>query len=231
MAPRVCNTYSNLFNFQYELPHLIESLNKQRKIKIVAIGSSSTAGEGEVMPYPARLEMLLRGSFHHRMIDVLNRGLSGQEAPSEYARFDSDVLAEEPALAIWQVGTNAVFRQKEFNPDDVIVAVAAGLRWLKDQQIDVVMMDLQYTPALVEGEKLAASMDMVARISRAAQNAGVNVFRRFDLMRHWVVQDGIPITDLVREGDPDHLHVSDWAANCVTKALYEQIMARLEGTS
>jgi len=39
----------------------------------VAIGSSSTAGEADVLPYPSRLEMLLRDRFHDRMIDVLNR--------------------------------------------------------------------------------------------------------------------------------------------------------------
>ena len=229
-APRPCDTHADLFSFRHDLPHLTESLKKQRKIKIVAIGSSSTAGEveGEVLPYPPRLELLLRRAFHHRMIDVLNRGLSGQEAPSEVSRFEPDVLAEQPALVIWQVGTNAVFRQEEFSLDDVMVAITSGLRWLKDLPIDVVMMDLQYTPALVEGEKLAASVDMVGRISRAAQDAGVNVFRRFDLMRHWVIQDGIPITDLVRAGDNKHLHESDWATNCVTRALFEQIKARLQ---
>jgi hypothetical protein len=229
-APRPCNTHADLFSFQHDLPHLTESLKKQRKIKIVAIGSSSTAGEGDVMPYPPRLEMLLRDSFHHRMIDVLNRGLSGQEAPSELSRFAPDVFAEQPALVIWQVGTNAVFRQEEFNPDDVMVAVAAGLRWLKELPTDVVMMDLQYTPALVDGGKLGASMDMVGRIARAAQDAcvGVNVFRRFNLMRHWVIEDGISIADLVRAEDPNKLHVSDWAANCLTRALFGQIKARLQ---
>ena len=39
---------------------------------------------------------------------------------------------------------------------------------------------------------------LVARIARVAEDAGVNVFRRFALMRHWVVQDGVSIEDLVR---------------------------------
>lgn len=225
--PRRCNTHADLFSFEHKFPNLAESLLQRRKTKIVAIGSSSTAGEGDIMPYPARLEMLLRGGFHHQVIDVLNRGFSGQEAPSELSRFEPDVLAEAPALVIWQVGTNAVFRKEEFNFDDVMVAVAAGLRWLKNLPIDVVMMDLQYTPALVEGGKLEFSRDLVARISRAAQDSGVNVFRRFDLMRHWVVQDGIPIGELVREDDDKKLHTSEWATNCVTLALFQSIMRRL----
>jgi lysophospholipase L1-like esterase len=230
-APRICDPHADLFNFRHPLPNLTESLKKRRKIKIVAIGSSSTAGEADIVPYPSRLEMLLRGRFHHRLIDVLNRGLSGQEAPSELSRFEPDVFAETPALVIWQVGTNAVFRKDEFNFDDVMVAVAAGLRWLKDLPIDVVMMDLQYTPAVVDGEKLKLSEELVRRIAQAAGDSEVNVFRRFDLMRHWVDQDGLSITELVREGDPLKLHMSDWATNCATTALAQSIMARLEAVS
>ena len=37
-----------------------------------------------------------------------------------------------------------------------MVAIAAGLRWLKDLPIDVVMMDLQYTSGVVDGTKLEA---------------------------------------------------------------------------
>ena len=57
-------------------------------------------------------------------IDVLNRGMSGQEAPSELSRFEPDVIGEAPALVIWQVGTNAVFRKEDFNFDDVAGSIA-----------------------------------------------------------------------------------------------------------
>jgi hypothetical protein len=178
-VPRSCDAHLDLFNFKYALPHLTEGLKRQRKIKIVAIGSSSTAGEADIVPYPSRLEMLLRGRFHDRMIDVLNRGIGGQEAPSELSRFEPDVFAEEPALVIWQVGTNAVFRKEEFNFEDVAGAIATGLRWLADLPIDMVLMDLQYATAVVEPKAtLALSEDLVARISAAAGNAGVDVFRQ-----------------------------------------------------
>ena len=222
-APWPCDTHPELFGFRYPLPHLAEALERRRKIKVVAIGSSSTAGEGDIVPYPARLEMLLRENFHHRMIDVLNRGISGQEAPSELSRFEPDVFAEAPALVIWQVGTNAVFRKEEFNFDDVAASIVTGLRWLADMPIDVVMMDLQYTTAVVKEEKLEFSEDMVERIAAAAEKAGVNVFRRFALMRHWVDHDHIPIGKLEREGDASKLHVSDPATHCVTLALFQSI--------
>jgi len=111
------------------LKKLIESLERRRKIKIVAIGSSSVAGEGFI-PFPARLELALRSRYPGRMIDVLNRGIGGQEAPEELTRFQDDVIAEDAALVIWQVGTNAIYRHL-YEPSVVAGSVATGLSWLK----------------------------------------------------------------------------------------------------
>jgi acyl-CoA thioesterase-1 len=140
---------ADLFSFRYSLPNLTESLKDQRKIRIVAIGSSSTAGEAAVLPYPARREMLLRVRFRVRRIDVLYRGVGGQEAACELLRFETDVVLEAPALVIWQVGTNAVFRKDEFRFDDVVAASVAELRRLAALPIDALIMDSQYTPAVV----------------------------------------------------------------------------------
>ncbi|MCA6113533.1 SGNH/GDSL hydrolase family protein [Bradyrhizobium sp. WSM 1738] len=227
-AQKTCDTHSDLFNFVHELPRFAESLKKQRKIKVVAIGSSSTAGESDVVPYPERLAMLLREHYRDHMIDVLNHGIGGQEATTELLRFEPDVLAEAPALVIWQVGTNAVFRKDEFDFGEVIAAIKMGLNRLLERSIDVVVMDSQYVPAVVNGEKLKLSEELVGKIGQAANAVRVNVFRRFELMRHWVTQDGLSIGELVREGDEKMLHMSDWATNCVSRALFESIRGRVE---
>src|ERR1700676_3917327 len=217
-APARCDIPDELIRLNQQLPHLVQALKDQRKIKIVAIGSSSTAGEGDVVPYPYRLELALRNRFPDRMIDVLNRGIGGQEAPEELSRFESDLIGEAPSLVIWQVGTNAVFH--DYNPDEVAAAIAAGLDWLAGLPRDVVLMDLQYTRAITGPDKLGSSLDMVSRISGAAEKANVNVFRRFALMQRWV-QDKIPIEEL---DDGGQLHTSEWATACVSQALFDTIV-------
>jgi acyl-CoA thioesterase I len=42
------------------------------------------------------------------MIDVRNRGKSGDEARAELCCLETDIVNERPALVVWQVGTNAV---------------------------------------------------------------------------------------------------------------------------
>jgi hypothetical protein len=96
-----CNPHLDIVTFKQPLKKLIESLERRRKIKIVAIGSSSVAGEG-VIPFSVRLELALRNRYPGRMIDVLNRGIGGKEAPEELTRFQDDVIAEDASLVIWQ---------------------------------------------------------------------------------------------------------------------------------
>jgi lysophospholipase L1-like esterase len=79
-------------------------------IKIAAIGSSTTAGEGGIVPYPHRLESALRSRCPGRNFDVLNRGVGGEEAPDELRRMQTDAIAERPSVVIWQVGTNGKCR-------------------------------------------------------------------------------------------------------------------------
>lgn len=232
-APPPCDPHLDLVKFKYPLPHLAESLKRRRKIKVVAIGSSSTAGEpsqdGEVkiVPFPHRLELALRKRSYGRMIDVLNRGIGGQEAPQELSRFESDVIAEAPALVIWQVGTNAVYRAVDYNPDEISAALAVGLDWLAALPMDVVLMDLQYTTFIHDNLDLANKM--VSRIAAAADKAQVSVFRRFDLMVQWV-KDGMTVADLTDPQDGSKLHMSEMATDCVTHALDGAIAGALAPT-
>jgi hypothetical protein len=225
-----CKTHQEIVGFKYPLPHFRAALKSQRKVKVVAIGSSSTAGADGVLPFLPRLQMQLRETFYGSMIDVLNRGIGGEEALDEASRFECDVIAEAPALVIWQVGTNAVFHDTSYSREDVAKAIAAGLRWLAGLPMDVVLMDLQYTKALVckigasTVPKLPLSEDMVSRIAAVAEGADpkVNVFRRFALMRRWV-DAGIPLDSMDDQGN-DHLHTSKWATDCVARALSEAII-------
>ncbi len=76
---------SDFVRLKYPLPHLVRALVGEAPVRIVAMGSSSTAGRADVVPYPHRLEMYLRdqfgeGRYPNLRIDVLNRGRGGEEA-------------------------------------------------------------------------------------------------------------------------------------------------------
>jgi len=59
---------------------------KGGQARVVAIGSSTTAGEGGIAPYPQRLLADLRIKFPNVGIEVINRGVGGEDAPLELKR-------------------------------------------------------------------------------------------------------------------------------------------------
>jgi len=137
----------------------------------------------------------------------VQQGVGDQEVPDEVAGFKSDVIAQDPILVIWQVGTNAVWKDYYF--EEVTSAIIRGFRGLNRRKMDIILMDLQYAPALVTPARLADSERMVSWIGAFAKETGVNVFRRFALMRHWNPVDRIPLDQMINNHDGNELHQND----------------------
>jgi hypothetical protein len=116
------------------------------------------------LTYPSQLETDLRQRFPKLEIHVLNRGKGGEDAPEELARLAGDVVALHPDLAIWQVGTNAVLRRDDLSADGELMR--EGVDLLKRNGIDVVLMDLQYAPRVLDRSAFPAMEDLVADTAR-----------------------------------------------------------------
>jgi hypothetical protein len=206
--------------FEYGLTRFAESV--RGRAKIVAIGSSSTAGHGGIQPYPERLLSFLQAQCPNAEIAMVNRGISGQEAPLEFQRFDTDVIAEKPDLVIWQVGTNSVWQRPDQNPpslDETTSAIREGLLKLrKETQADLILMDLQYVPAVLTPAKKEKAIAMVKAISELARD-GVNVFRRFAFMKGLSEVEQVSFDRMVDPADEHRLHDSDWATHRVAWAM------------
>src|SRR5262249_355835 len=88
---------------------------------------------------------------------------------------------------------------------------------------DVVLMDLQYAPAVLTKTKRPNAERMVEMIAAAAEEAKVNVFRRFALMRRWNVDDAVPFDQMISNFDGNELHQNDWSYGWVGRAFAEGI--------
>jgi lysophospholipase L1-like esterase len=210
--------------FEHALTRFSRSL-AGGQAKIVAIGSSTTAGEGNIKPYPERLQSFLQSEHSKAAISIVNKGKSGEEAPAELQRFDADVIAEKPDLVIWQVGTNAVWQSPDQNPpppsfNDTTKAIREGLAKLRNEtSADVILMDLQYVPAVLTPAKRDKAIAMVEVISELAREAGVNVFRRFAFMKGLYQVEQVSFDRLVDPTDDSRLHDSDWVTERIAWAM------------
>src|SRR3984893_9915198 len=192
-------------------------------LTIVAMGSSSTLGVGASSPafsYPSRLEQELRQQFPGVEIRVVNHGIGGQDVPEELTRLGRDVIAEHPDLVVWQVGTNAVLRRDDLEMDEVLLR--RGVSLLKQSGADVVLMDMQYAPRVIERRSHAAMEQLIAEI---AHHTGVGLFRRFALMQHWHAAQQPESPRMV---GADGLHMTDAGYACLAAELAKALAGNWE---
>jgi lysophospholipase L1-like esterase len=193
------------------------ALRNHRAVKVLAMGSSSTVGVGASTPaatYVAKLETNLEGLFKGLDVDVVGRGMSGEVAEGQSARMKATVEEVKPDLVVWQVGTNDALRHVEI--ETFKACLRRTLAWLRENRIDVVLVDPQY------GEKLTSDEyyeQMVRAIAEVAAEARVLLVDRFEAMR-----------ELSRErGDrfyltSDDLHLNDVGHACMAEQLARAIV-------
>jgi acyl-CoA thioesterase I len=231
--PLDCNTPLDASRLGQPLPHFARAVSGAETFNVVAIGSSSTEGDGASSPalsYPCRLSVALKSRFPQARISVLNRGIGGQEAADEVARFDRDVLANSPRLVIWQVGTNAAW--KGYPLQEVAKAIDSGLAYLQKIQTDTILMNLQYAPALLDDDRVEkpATTEMLKIIAAAASTWRVGLFDRFGIMKLWHEKQGVPFDQMISNFDGNWLHQNDWSYNCIAQALCNGIVYAVDSS-
>ena len=215
-----CDAPSSLAAMAPALVRSAARVIEGQPLTIVAFGSSSTRGVGASQPqlnYPNRLEAELRRRFPRSDIEVVNRGKGGEDVGEEVQRLETDVIAQHPELVVWQLGTNAVLRRDDLAAD--ADSMRRGIARLKETGADVILMDLQSAPRVLERPSYGA---METLLADTAQELGVGLFRRFALMQHWQHAQPADAPALI---GPDGLHMTDLSYGCLAVALADSLEA------
>jgi acyl-CoA thioesterase I len=200
------------------LPHVAARLAGGGGLTIVALGSSSTAGTGATRPdrtYPSRLAALLQRRFPERSIRVLNRGVPGEQAPAMAARIARDVIPAQPDLVIWQVGTNGLLHDGDASSMGEVVR--AGIARIKAAGADVMIMNPQYAPAVLQHPHYR---DVLHALDAAAFVEDVPLLPRFAIMRQWAEEGRMPLKAMLAA---DRLHMSDASYDCLARQISASI--------
>jgi acyl-CoA thioesterase I len=192
---------------------------KTGALKIVALGSSSTTGLWVLSPdatYPEVMRRELGALRPNAQVEVINSGRVGDTISGTLGRIQADVLAYRPDLVIWQLGTNDVAWGGR--ADGAREWIAAGVRALKSDGAEVILMDLQYAPMVLVSSQHEVMQATIAEVARAER---VGLFSRFSLMRR-SVEAGLPASALVAW---DGLHNSAAGYDCLGRAVARAIHA------
>lgn len=201
------------------LPNLAATLSDRKAIRVLAIGSSSTAGVGATSrsrTYPAQFAAILQRSLKGMDVDIINRGVGGEVASTTAERLRGEVAVTRPDLVLWQLGTNDALARVPV--DEFDKTVRATIAWLRENKIDIVLVGLQYTARFSRDENYIAIRDDLFKI---ASDENILYVRRYNTMQF------IERTRNANLTGGDDLHSNDLGYRCMAEHVAQAVIANL----
>ena len=180
-APQSCDVPAYLLTSESGLPKVTDAVKGGHSLDILVVGSrSSTINTSDGSAYPGRLQASLREKLPSVTVN-LSVDLQVKKTAEEVAPGLGKLVEEKkPTLVIWQTGT--VDAMRSVDPDDFRGAVDVGVAALQNAGVDVVLMNLQYSPRT---ETMISVPPYLDNMRVVAQQHDVPLFDRFAIMRHW----------------------------------------------
>ncbi|ONG47751.1 hypothetical protein BKE38_22670 [Pseudoroseomonas deserti] len=219
-VPAACTVPDELRALQFALPRMATLIQEKQPVRILAIGSSSTAGIGASVPahaYPPRLAAALRRLLPGADITVRNDGIGGEVASTTLARMKRAVVDWAPDVVLWQIGTNDALQG--ITAQAFTGILREGIDFVLEQGRDLVLINPQYFPRTPKEELY---MTFVQSIERVAMEKRVPMMRRYAIMRYWQALPQ-PVLMLSEDG----FHMNDLGYQCMAEVLAGGIARRV----
>lgn len=219
-----CHVPEDLTFTEASLPRLALRLKAgaaaraQSPVPVVVLGTGSSAGAGVSAPdqaYPARLQRELERVFPGRRFEVRTLARRGARVADMLARLEVDVVPRKPALLVWQIGVSDAVEGVPVNRFGS--ELQRGLARLEKADIDVMLMDMQFSPftgLLINAREYRGYTRWIAK------RAQVPLLRRYDMMEFWDEQ-GVFDLGVTHPATADGIHacIAHQAAGLIEAAV------------
>ena len=150
------------------------ALDEKRPVKVLMLGSPAMSALGTGSgSYPSWLEHELERLLPGSDFVMEHRATSGETMEDASERIKGMVAEVEPDLVIWKVGTTEVLARTD--SEEFARSLDETVKWLKEHDIEVVLVDPQYTASLRDDpgyKRVVASVEAVARRMRSRSCSG-----------------------------------------------------------
>jgi lysophospholipase L1-like esterase len=201
------------------LPNVVAALQKRKQIRILAIGASAAAGRrGSRSSHTGEAADILRQAIKGLNVVMINRGVSGELAAAAAQRIRNEVALEEPDLVLWQVGTNDALAYVAL--DQLQTTLVETLRWLKEHNVDVVLVGLQLVDRMEQDANYRAVRELIRKV--AAQE-NVMVVRRAEaqrLLSQAAGSGGGLYPDEFQRSEEGYVCLSQYLARAITLGIF-----------
>ena len=221
--PVPCTVPNALLTLRSPLSGLAQAIERNRVIRVIAIGSSSTEGTGastKQAAYPERFDREMDRLYPGKDFQVINLGKGGELADHMLVRLQRDVIPQRPALVLWQTGVNDVISGVDLKAFQV--TLEAGIAALKAANIEVVLIDPQFYPRSItvpHYEKYVTTMHAIAEAHR------IPVFRRYAIMKFLIASGQHSVERFLWK---DKFHLNDLSYGCIAELMAAAVKERVQ---
>ena len=198
----------------------IEKLASTKKLRILAIGSSSTWGVGASSMkrnYPSRLEAILSQVWKGVDIEIINRGVGGELASQTAWRLLDEVELIKPDLVLWQVGTNDALNNIPLAAFEK--TVRETIAEVRSKNMDLVLVGLQYTPKYARHEHYYKIRKVLDDVAVSEKLLYVRRYRAMQFIAHTKAN-----LDMMAG---DNFHLNDLGYQCMAEHVAQAVVANL----
>lgn len=195
------------------LPRLAARLRGSEPVRVVVIGTGSTAGMGMPRPelaYPQQLATQLGKRFPKSTIELKTIAERGQPAQQQLVALRA-ALRAKPALVIWQTGTVDAVQGVE--PAAFGEQLTTGIDLVRGSGADVALIDMLFSPrstALTNFKPYLEYMQQIASVQ------DVVLFDRYQMMDYWHAEQRI---DLNAENKDEQGRVTEFVHGCLAELM------------
>jgi lysophospholipase L1-like esterase len=200
------------------LPNSASALQQRKRVRILAIGASPTAVLGSGRDgNPPLLERILERTIKGLDVEIVNRGFSGELAEAAAERIKIEVALNRPDIVLWQVGTNDALAHVPV--DSFEASVAGTVRWLKEHNIDVILVGLHYRKQVAKDPHYQAIRQSLRRIATEQNVLRIGRYEAMEVLARTTAGSGRP--------EQEDFGLTDAGFNCMAQYIARTIAVGL----
>ncbi len=201
------------------LPNVALALQQRKKIRILAIGASASAGRRSTRGgHTGEARKILLQAIKGLDVVMINRGVSGELAAQAAARIKTEVALSEPDLVLWQVGTNDALAYVSL--DELEATVVETIEWLKEHKVDVVLVGLQHVSQMEQDDNYRAVREQMRKIATREKVMIIRYPEARKLLSQAAESGGGLFPDEFERSDAGYVCLAEYLARAITLGVF-----------
>ncbi|MBU2534116.1 MAG: hypothetical protein KKB37_15350 [Alphaproteobacteria bacterium] len=201
------------------LPNTIRAIRERRSVRLLAIGATPVArrarsGGG----YDLLTEALLEKAIKGLVIDVIERGVSGELADGAAERLKIEVALTNPDLVLWQVGTNDAMAHIPLS--DIEETITSTVRWLKEHRVDVILVGLRYSRRMRQDRHYQSVRKLIDSIAKSQAIMRIGRYDATEIRRRAAAEDHPSINGWLEQAEESYDCLAEYVAKGIATVLF-----------